>query len=130
MRRVKTAVIGAGFMGKVHSEAIRRLGNVDIAAVAGVSDDEASRFGKSIGVDRTTGDYKSILADPEIQAVHICTPNAQHFPMSRDALNAGKAVLCEKPLAMSVAEAQEMVDLAAKKNLPNCVNHNLRYYPV
>ena len=130
MRRVKTAVIGAGFMGKVHSEAIRRLGHVEIAAVAGVSDDEASRFGKSIGVDRTTGDYKTILADPEIEAVHVCTPNALHYPVSKAALEAGKAVLCEKPLSMSVSEAEEMVKLAESKKLANAVNHNLRYYPV
>ena len=130
MRRVKTAVIGAGFMGKVHSEAIRRLGHVDIAAVAAVSDDEASRFGKSIGVERTTGDYTSVLSDPEIEAVHVCTPNALHYPVSKAALEAGKAVLCEKPLSMSVAEAEEMVRLAESKKLPNAVNHNLRYYPV
>src|SRR3954468_8752710 len=75
MRRVKTAVIGAGFMGKVHAEAIRRLGVVDLVAVAGVSDDEARRFGASIGVEKTYGDYKALIADPEIEAVHVCTPN-------------------------------------------------------
>lgn len=130
MRRVKTAVIGAGFMGKVHSEAIRRLGHVDIVAVAALTAAEASGFAQSIGVDRSTGDYRELLADPAIEAVHVCTPNSLHFPVSKEALQAGKAVLCEKPLSMSVAEAQEMVDLAAAKNLPNCVNHNLRFYPV
>ena len=62
MRRVKTAVIGAGFMGKVHSEAIRRVGNVDLVAVAAVSAEEAAGFGESIGVERTTGDYRTLLA--------------------------------------------------------------------
>lgn len=130
MRRVKTAVIGAGFMGKVHSEAIRRLGNVDIVGVAAATDAEAAQFGRHIGVERTTGDYKTLVADPQIDAVHVCTPNVLHYPVSRDALEAGKAVLCEKPLSMSVKEAQHMVSLAESKSLPNCVNHNLRYYPV
>jgi predicted dehydrogenase len=130
MRKIKTAVIGAGFMGKVHSEAIRRLGNVEIAAVAAVSAEEAAAFGKAIGVERTMGDYKEILADREIEAVHVCTPNALHYPVSKAALEAGKAVLCEKPLSMSVAEAEDMVKLAESKKLANCVNHNLRYYPV
>jgi predicted dehydrogenase len=130
MRRVKTAVIGAGFMGKVHSEAIRRVGHVDIAAVVAANAAEAAAFGQSIGVERTTGDYKEILADPTIEAVHVCTPNALHYPLSKAALEAGKAVLCEKPLAMSAAEAQDMVNLAERTGLPNCVNHNLRYYPV
>src|SRR5215210_4805407 len=130
MRRVKTAVIGTGFMGKVHSEAIRRLGHVDIVAVAAGSAQDAASFGTSIGVDRTTGDYKELLADSTIEAVHVCTPNALHYPVSKAALEAGKAVLCEKPLSMSVSEAQDMVNLAEKKGLPNCVNHNLRFYPV
>jgi predicted dehydrogenase len=127
---VKTAVIGAGFMGKVHSEAIRRVGHVDIAAVVAANPAEAVAFGQSIGVERTSGDYKEILADPTIEAVHVCTPNALHYPLSKAALEAGKAVLCEKPLAMSAAEAQDMVNLAERTGLPNCVNHNLRYYPV
>src|SRR3954452_12358275 len=108
MRRVKTAVIGTGFMGKVHSEAIRRLGHVDLVAIAAHTAAEAAAFGESIGVERTTDSYMELLADPSIEAVHVCTPNALHFPVSKAALQAGKAVLCEKPLSMSVAEAQEM----------------------
>ena len=130
MRRVKTAVIGAGFMGKVHSEAIRRVGFVDIAAVAAATAEEAKNFGQAIGVENTTGDYRTLLNDPLIEAVHVCTPNALHYPVSKAAIEAGKAVLCEKPLTMSVAEAEEMVTLAESKGVPNCVNHNLRYYPV
>lgn len=130
MRRVKTAVIGTGFMGKVHSEAIRRLGVVDIVAVVANTKEEAAGFGRSIGVERTGDDYKAVLADKEIEAVHVCTPNSLHYPVSKDALLAGKAVLCEKPLTLSVKEAQDLVDTAAKTGLPNCVNHNLRYYPV
>lgn len=130
MRKIKTAVIGAGFMGRVHSEAIRRLGNVEVAAVAGISDEEARGFGQSIGVERTTGDYRNLLSDPGIDAIHVCTPNALHYPVSREAMEAGKHVVCEKPLTLSAAEAREMVRIAAEKKLANCVNHNLRYYPV
>lgn len=130
MRRIKTAVIGAGFMGRVHAEGIRRLGNVDIVAVAAISKEEAAGFGKAIAVERTTDDYMSIVNDPEIEAVHVCTPNVLHYPISKAAMEAGKAVLCEKPMAMSEAEARDMVEIAKKNNVPNCVNHNLRYYPV
>ena len=130
MRKIKTAVVGTGFMGKVHSEAIRRLGNVEIAAVVGSNAKTAAAFGEAIGVERTTGDYKELLNDREIEAVHICTPNAQHYPMSKAFFEAGKAVLCEKPLSMTGAEAEDMVKLAESRKLANCVNHNLRYYPV
>src|SRR5437762_1122276 len=130
MKKLKTAVFGSGFMGRVHTEGIRRLGYVEVAAIAASSDEKARQFGDEIGVSRTTGDYRRLLADPEIDAVHVCTPNALHFPMAKAALDAGKHVLCEKPLATSVEEAQQMVDLARAKNLANCTFHNLRYYPM
>ena len=130
MVRVSTAIIGTGFMGRVHAEQIRRLGFVDIAGVASVNAAEAAAFGQSMGIERTTGNYKELLADPSIQAVHVLTPNALHFPVSMDALNAGKAVLCEKPLAISAKEAANMLKLAEKKKLVHAVNHNLRYYPL
>ncbi len=130
MRRIKTAVIGAGFMGRVHSEGIRRLGNVDIAAVAAITAEEAKNFAASIGVERSTADYTEIVNDPTIEAVHVCTPNALHYPVAKAAMLAGKHVLCEKPLAMSADEARDMVKVAAEKKVVNCVNHNLRYYPV
>jgi len=130
MRKIKTAVIGAGFMGKVHTEAIRRLGNVEVAGVAAISKEEAESFGKAMGIERTTDNYMDLISDPEIEAVHVCTPNALHAPVAKAAMEAGKAVLCEKPLAMSAAEAREMVAIAEEKGIVNCVNHNLRYYPV
>src|SRR6185503_3475458 len=65
-----------------------------------------------------------------IKAVHICTPNVAHFPMAKAALEAGKHVLCEKPLATSPADARALVDLAHAKSLRNCTCHNLRYYPM
>jgi predicted dehydrogenase len=130
MRKAKVAIIGTGFMGRTHGEQLKRLGNVELAAIAGLTDKMAQDLGAVLGVERTTGDYKSLLADPGIDAVHVLTPNALHAPMSIEALKAGKAVLCEKPLAMSSKEAREMLDLAESKGLPHCVNHNLRYYPV
>ena len=130
MKKVTTAIIGTGFMGRVHIEGIRRLGHVEVVAVAGSSDASAKKFAAEMGVERSTGDYKTLLADPSIDAIHVLTPNSLHFPMSMAALEAGKAVLCEKPLTVTSAEAKKMVALAAKKNLPNAVCHNLRYYPV
>ena len=130
MKKITTAIIGTGFMGRVHAENVRRLGNVEIAAVAASSDEKARAFGQSLGVERATGDYKSLLSDREIQAVHVLTPNALHHSMCKAALEAGKHVLCEKPFTVSSTEARELVALAAKTGLANCVEHNLRYYPV
>lgn len=127
-KRIRTAVIGTGFMGRVHLEALRRTENVDIAAIAGRNAAAAEKLGSAFAVPHLAPE--AILRDMTIEAVHICTPNAQHFPMAQAALLAGKHVLCEKPLATSVEEAQELAALAAQKGLRNCVCHNLRYYPM
>jgi predicted dehydrogenase len=130
MKILKTALIGTGFMGKVHAENLRRLGTVEIVALAGSNIERARQFGESIGVNRTTGDYKELLEDASIDAVHVLTPNVLHYAICRAALEAGKHVLCEKPFTVSLEEARELVDLAAKTGLANCIQHNLRYYPV
>jgi predicted dehydrogenase len=130
MKMLKAALIGTGFMGKVHSENLRRLGTVEIVALAGSNSERARQFGKSIGVNRTTGNYKELLEDPAIDAVHVLTPNALHYTICRAALEAGKHVLCEKPFTVSLEQARELVGLAANTGLANCIQHNLRYYPV
>jgi predicted dehydrogenase len=130
MRTIRTAIVGTGFMGRVHLEAVRRLGQVEVAAIAGRNADAARRLGAGFSTPTITGDYREILRDPAIDAVHICTPNAQHFLMAKAALEAGKHVICEKPLATSMEEGEELVLLAERQGLRNCVCHNLRYYPM
>ena len=130
MKPLRTAILGTGFMGRVHLEAVRRVESVEAAAIAGRNVEAARQLGAGFSISAIATDYREILRDPEIDAVHICTPNAQHFPMAKDALSAGKHVLCEKPLATSVEEGEELVSLAAKKGVRNCVCHNLRYYPM
>jgi predicted dehydrogenase len=129
MQRLKTAVIGTGFMGRVHLEALRRIEFVDVVAIAGRQPGSSRKLGEQFGLT-SLDDYKTLFNDPTLDAVHICTPNASHYRMAKEAMLAGKHVLCEKPLSVSVAEAQELVALAAEKNLRNCVCHNLRYYPM
>ncbi|HVV44174.1 MAG TPA: Gfo/Idh/MocA family oxidoreductase [Bryobacteraceae bacterium] len=128
-KQLRTAVIGTGFVGRVHVEAIRRLGFVDIAAIVDVNVAQAERYAKEFGAEKGVADYKEVLADPTIDAVDICTPNAYHAPISKAAMEAGKHVICEKPLATSSAAAAELVSLASAKKLRNCTCHNLRYYP-
>ena len=129
-KRLRTAVIGTGFVGRVHLEAIRRLGFVDIAAIVDPNLATAQKYADEFGVERCEADIRNVLADPSIDAVEICTPNTFHAPMSKDALLAGKHVVCEKPLATTAAAAAELVTLAASKKLRNCTSHNLRYYPM
>jgi predicted dehydrogenase len=130
MKILKTAIFGTGFMGRVHLEGVRRVESVQPVAIAGRNADAARRLGSGFSIANITTNYEDILRDPAIDAVHICTPNAQHFPMAKAALTAGKHVLCEKPLATSVAEGEELVSIAKRQGLRNCTCHNLRYYPM
>jgi predicted dehydrogenase len=111
-------------------DALRRLESVETVALAATNTELAQRFSASYGIPTITADYRKILRDPAIDAVHICTPNALHFSMATEALEAGKHVACEKPLTATAEEAQQLVTLAAQKGLRNCVCHNLRYYPM
>jgi predicted dehydrogenase len=130
VKRLKTAVIGTGFMGRVHLEALRRVEHVEVIAVAGRQMDPARTLAEAYDIPVALDDYRELLKNPELDAVHVCTPNASHYPIAKAALQAGKHVLCEKPVAVSTQEAQELATLAAETGLRNCVCHNLRFYPM
>ena len=127
--KIQTVIFGTGFMGRLHTESIRRLGNVEVTGVAGSTAARAREFADQVGIERSTADYRELLADPAVDAVHICTPNELHAPMVKAALAAGKHVLCEKPLATSVADGRELLALAEKSGLAHCTFHNVRAYP-
>jgi predicted dehydrogenase len=129
MEKVKVGVFGTGFMGRVHVEALRRLGTVEVVGIAGRTAEKSRAFAEAQSIPRWTDDYRELLKDSEIDAVHICSPNDLHYPMAKAAIGAGKHVLCEKPLASTVAEAVEMAALAADKKLANCTLYNIRAYP-
>lgn len=130
MQKIKVGIIGTGFIGPAHIEALRRLGYVEIAALSDINTEVAQQKAKALSIDRSYGDYREMLKDPEIQVVHVCTPNNLHYPMSKEALLAGKHVICEKPLAMNSSEAEELMKIAKEKNLVNAVHFNLRFYPL
>jgi predicted dehydrogenase len=130
MRKIKTAIFGTGFIGRVHLDALRRLESVEVTAIADPNLEPARHLAEGFDIPTVTADYRQVLADSSIEVVHICTPNAQHYAMAREALEAGKHVVCEKPLATTTEEGQQLVALAQSKGLRNAVCHNLRYYPL
>jgi len=130
MPAFRTAIIGAGFMGRTHIEALRRLGNIEVGAVADATLAKARSLTELFNIPVATTDYREILSDPSIDAIHICTPNALHFSVAQAALLAGKHVICEKPLATSSTDARALAALAAKRGLRHATNHNLRFYPM
>jgi predicted dehydrogenase len=129
LEKIKVAIFGTGFMGRVHTESLRRLGNIEVVGVAGSTAERARAFASEVGIERSTGDYRELLEDNEIKSVHICSPNALHYEMTMRSLEHGKHVICEKPLASTVDEACEMIALAKKTGLGNCTLYNIRSYP-
>jgi len=123
-------MIGTGFMGRVHCEALRRVGTVEVAAVAGSSAEKARAFAAAQAIPGAQGDYRAILADPSIDVIHVCTPNASHFAIASAAVEAGKHVMCEKPLAMTSAEAASLSAAAAARGVRHATCYNLRFYPM
>ncbi len=130
MNKIKVGIIGTGFIGPAHVEAMRRLGYVDVIALSDLGDAAARAKADTLNIAESFGDYHDMLKLPEIEAVHICAPNRFHFEMAKDALNAGKHVLCEKPLTMKSSEAKELTELARAKKRANAVHFNVRFYPI
>mgnify|MGYP000857309238 FL=1 len=129
-RTIKAGVIGTGFIGPIHIEAIRRTFLGEVVALADINDTVAAQKAAQYGVPRHYGDYRNLLKDPEVEVVHICTPNNLHYTMTKEALLAGKHVVCEKPLTATLREAEELLELADKAGLANAVHFNVRYYPL
>jgi predicted dehydrogenase len=111
-------------------EAARRLGFVEVAGVAASSLESARKKADLLHIEKAYGSYEEMLADPSIDAVHICTPNYLHHPIALAAFKRGKHVICDKPLAMTSVEAREMRDAARESGLVNAVTFNYRFNPL
>ncbi len=130
MRKIRTAIIGAGFIGPVHIEALRRIGMVDVVAIADADLEVANLKAIEFFIDKVYGDYRELLKDDSIDAIHICTPNFLHYSMAREVLLAGKNVICDKPLALTSAQARELIVIAKEKGVVAAMNFNIRCYPL
>jgi predicted dehydrogenase len=129
MGDIGVAVVGAGFIGPVHVEALRRLG-LPVRGVLGCDHAESQRAAKNLGLPKAYTSLDEVLADPRVQSVHLAVPNVLHYEFAKRAIDAGKHVMCEKPLAMNAAESAELVELAKGKRLAAGVCYNVRFYPL
>lgn len=136
-RRIGVGLIGSGFMGKAHALGFATATRVfdlpfevDLAVLADASAALAERAGKALGFRRSSGNWRDLLSDPEIDIIDITTPNTMHREMALAAIAAGKHVYCEKPLAPTSAEAREMADAAAAAGLATQVGFNYLKNPM
>ena len=130
MSLLRAAVVGVGFVGAQHVEALRRLGDVEVATVAASTRDASARAAERLGVPRGAGGWEEAVTDPDVDVVHVCVPNDLHHAVAGAALAAGKHVICEKPLARTVEEAEDLVRLAASADRVAVLCHNYRFFPL
>jgi len=113
-KRIRAGIIGTGMIGKHHLGRYKEIAEVEVVACADLRLDEAQRVARGHGIPKVLQDYHQLLAMDEIDVVDVCLPNKLHCPVTCDALNAGKHVYCEKPMANSGAEARKMLETARK----------------
>lgn len=127
MQKTKVCVVGLGFIGCVHVENLRRLGNVEVVAVA--AHHHARKKADLLCIEKAYENYQEMFDQEKPDAVHICTPNDTHYEIAMCAMQHGIHVLCEKPLAANLEQAQKLCAYAKEKGLICAVNFNFRFYP-
>ncbi|MFP4500118.1 MAG: Gfo/Idh/MocA family protein [Candidatus Hydrogenedentota bacterium] len=135
-KKLNIGMIGYGFMGRAHTNAYRQAPKFFdlpyepvLKAACARSKDDIQAFADNWGYERIETDWQALVARDDIDAVDICTPNNYHHDIAVAAAQAGKMVLCEKPLAMDVAEGREMVEAVEKAGVANMVWYNYRRVP-
>ncbi|WP_044736769.1 Gfo/Idh/MocA family protein [Geobacillus kaustophilus] len=130
MKPINVGIIGTGFSASSHIEALRRLPLVNIVAIASSSQEKAEEAARRFGIPKAYGDYRALIDDPDVEAVHNCTRNVLHFPINKAVLEAGKHLLSEKPLAMDSEQSAELKRLAEQSESLSAVCFNYRHYPL
>jgi predicted dehydrogenase len=124
------AVVGGGFIGPVHVEALRRLG-VPVLGILDATPELAAPVAERLGLPKVYRDLQELVADKDVRVVHVASPNNFHYPQAKALIEGGKHVLCEKPLAISSSETAELVKLAkSRPQQAAAVNYNVRFYPI
>jgi predicted dehydrogenase len=123
-------LVGPGFIAPHHIDAVRRLGDVDVVAIAGSSQQSAEKKAQEWKVERAYGDVQALIADPDVQVIHNTTPNNLHLAINLAVLKAGKHVISDKPLAMSASEGKQLRDAALAAGVAHVVTFNYRGNPL
>lgn len=126
---IRAGVVGVGFIGVAHVEALRRLG-IDVAGVVGSSPERARVKASAAGLPKVYESLEDMAADDTIDVIHIASPNYAHADQTRLLLQAGKHVVCEKPLALNARDTADLVSRAAESSLVNALCFNIRFYPL
>jgi predicted dehydrogenase len=130
MKRIGMGLVGPGFVGAHHIDAVRRLGFVDVVAIAASSDESARKKAEALGVPKAYGSYEALVADPDVHVVHNTTPNFLHVPVILAAFAKGKHVISDKPLATTRDDARRLLAAANDAGVVHAVTFNYRGNPL
>ncbi|AXC10408.1 Nucleoside-diphosphate-sugar epimerase [Acidisarcina polymorpha] len=130
MKKIGMGLVGPGFIAAHHIDAVRRLGDVEVIAIAGSSAASTQRKAAELKVDTAYGSFEELIADSRIEVVHNTTPSYLHFPVSMAAIQAGKHVISDKPLALTSQECAALRDAAEAAGIVNAVTFNYRGNPL
>ncbi len=128
--RIGMGLVGPGFVGAHHIDAVRRLGFVDVVAIAASSEASARKKADALGVAKAYGSYAALVADPDVHVVHNTTPNYLHVPVILAALARRKHVISDKPLATTAGDARRLLDAASDAGVVHAVTFNYRGNPL
>ncbi len=130
MQTIGMGLVGPGFIATHHIDAVRRLGDVEVVAIAGSSQQSANLKAQHLKISRAYGKYEDLIRDPDIQVIHNTTPNYLHYEVNMKALAAGKHVISDKPLAVTPNEAFTLRQAALQAGLAHVVTFNYRGNPM
>jgi predicted dehydrogenase len=130
MKKIKMGLIGAGFIGPAHVEAVRRLGLVEVIALSEINQELADHKATQLSIPKAYSDYHELLENKEVQVIHNCTPNFQHFDVITAAIENGKHIISEKPLTLRSDQSAKLVKMADEAGIVNAVNFCYRHYPL
>lgn len=129
MKGLRVAIAGTGMIGRVHARSVLLAGG-HLAGVSASTPERAQQAARELGAERAFGSTDELVGAPDVDVVHICTPNHLHVPLAEAALAAGKHVICEKPLALDAAGARRLVQAAEAAGVIATVPFVYRYYPL
>lgn len=130
MKKIRSAIIGSGFMGGAHLEALQRIGGVEVVMIASDDVKNGKALADKFSISDFALDWKKAITNPDVDVIHNCTPNHLHFEINKAAVGNNKHIISEKPLTLNSKQSVELLHLLKKHNVVNAINFNYRFYPI
>lgn len=130
MKKIRTAIVGSGFMGGAHIEALQRIGGVDVVMIASDDVKNGKVLADKFSVPSFVTDWQKAIKNSDVDVIHNCTPNHLHFEINKAAVKNSKHIISEKPLTVNSKQSAELLQLLKKYDVVNAINFNYRFYPI